>query len=337
MTRTGEFKDMTWIPDGTFLMGCADFYPEEGPVHEVSVSGFWMDEHAVTVAEYRRFVRATGYVTVAERAPDPADYPGAEPGVLVPGSLVFDPPAGPVDLRDPRHWWSWVPGAQWRHPEGPGSTVGGRERHPVTHVSYEDAAAFAAWAGKDLPSEAEWERAARGGLDGATYAWGDEPRPRGKIMANTWQGRFPWENLKEASHWGTAQVKRFPPNEYGLYEMTGNVWEWTSDFFLPRHLGADRHPPDRGTPDRSTPDRSTPHHGPDAPVCCVPRDPRVDAPGPAGDRLLPGAHILRRVVKGGSYLCAPDYCLRYRPAARQGQAIETSSTHLGLRCVIRTP
>jgi formylglycine-generating enzyme len=319
MTRAGEFKDMRWIPGGAFLMGCADFYPEEGPVHEVTVSGFWMDEHAVTVAEYRRFIRETGYVTVAERAPDPAQYPGAEPGVLVPGSLVFDPPAGPVDLRDPRHWWSWVPGAQWRHPGGPGSTVGGRDRHPVTHVAFEDAAAFATWAGKDLPSEAEWERAARGGLEGATYAWGDEFRPRGKVMANTWQGRFPWENLKDAARRGTAAVMRFPPNGYGLYEMTGNVWEWTSDFYLPHHL---------------LPDRPVPPHGGGSPRCCGPRDPRVGTHGPDG-APVPDPGIPRRAVKGGSYLCAPDYCLRYRPAARQGQAVETSSTHLGFRCVIR--
>jgi formylglycine-generating enzyme len=326
MTLTGEFKDMTWIPGGTFLMGCDDFYPEEGPVHEASVGGFWMDEHAVTVAEYWRFVRATGHVTVAERALDPAQYPGAEPGVLVPGSLVFDPPAGRVDLRDPRHWWSWVPGAQWRHPEGPGSTASGRDRHPVTQVAYEDAAAFAAWAGKDLPSEAEWERAARGGLEGATYAWGDEFSPRGKTMANTWHGRFPWEDLKDARHRGTVPVKRFPPNGYGLYEMTGNVWEWTSDLFRPRHRTPG--PPAPGHPARGP--------GGGSPGCCGPGDPRAGTPGPGRVQPPPGGPIPRRVVKGGSYLCAPDYCLRYRPAARQGQAVETSSTHLGFRCVIRT-
>jgi formylglycine-generating enzyme required for sulfatase activity len=240
--------------------------------------------------------------------------------VLVPGSLVFDPPAGRVDLRDPRHWWSWVPGAQWRHPEGPGSTAGGRDRHPVTQVAYEDAAAFAAWAGKDLPSEAEWERAARGGLEGATYAWGDEFSPRGKTMANTWHGRFPWEDLKDARHRGTAPVKRFPPNGYGLYEMTGNVWEWTSDLFRLRHL---------------TPGQPAPGPGGGSPGCCGPGDPRAGTPGPGRDHPPPGGPIPRRVVKGGSYLCAPDYCLRYRPAARQGQAVETSSTHLGFRCVIR--
>ena len=312
MAPARRFKDMVWVPEGTFLMGSADFYPEERPVHRVSVGGFWMDEHVVTVAEYRRLVRETGYLTVAERVPDPAHYPGAAPEVLVPGSLVFTQPGGPVDLGDPRNWWSWVPGAQWRHPEGPGSTVDGRDRHPVTHVAHEDAAAFAAWAGKALPSEAEWERAARGGIDGAVYCWGDELCPQGRVMANTWQGRFPWENLAAGGYRGTAPVKRFPPNGYGLFEMTGNVWEWTSDFFTPRHRD-------------------------NAPACCVPHDPRVETPEHSYDRAQPDAHIPRRVVKGGSFLCAPDYCLRYRPAARQGQAIETSSCHIGFRCVTRTP
>ena len=309
MTRGKLLKDMVWVPGGTFLMGSDDFYPEEGPVHRASVSGFWMDEHAVTVAEYRRFVRATGYVTVAERAPDPAQYPGVAAELLVPGSLVFRQPDRPVDLHNPRNWWSWVPGAQWRHPEGPGSTLHGRERHPVTHVAHEDAAAFAAWAGKALPSEAEWERAARGGLEGAVYCWGDVFQPRSRTMANTWQGRFPWENLKTDGFPGTTPVKRFPPNEYGLFEMTGNVWEWTSDFFSPRHPGS-------------------------SPACCVPRDPHVQTPERSHDRPAPDTHIPRRVVKGGSYLCAPNYCLRYRPAARQGQAVETSSTHIGFRCVV---
>lgn len=311
MASAGRFKNMVWVPEGAFLMGSADYYPEERPVHRVSVDGFWMDEHAVTVAEFRRFVRATGHVTVAERLPDPAQYPGAAPDVLVPGSLVFTQPDGPVDLRDPRNWWSWVPGAQWRHPEGPGSSTDGRDRHPVTHVAYEDAAAFAAWAGKALPSEAEWERAARGGIEGASYSWGDDFHPRGRVMANTWRGRFPWENLAPGGP-RTVPVKRFPPNGYGLFEMTGNAWEWTSDFFTSRHRG-------------------------DLPACCLPHNPRVETPEDSYDRAQPGSHIPRRVVKGGSFLCAPDYCLRYRPAARQGQAIETSSNHIGFRCVARMP
>jgi formylglycine-generating enzyme len=311
MASAGRFKNMAWVPEGAFLMGSADYYPEERPVHRVSVDGFWMDEHAVTVAEFRRFVRATGHVTVAERPPDPAQYPGAALDVLVPGSLVFTQPEGPVDLSDPRNWWSWVPGAQWRHPEGPGSSIDGRDRHPVTHVAYEDAAAFAAWAGKALPSEAEWERAARGGIEGAIYSWGDDFHPRGRVMANTWRGRFPWENLAPGGP-RTVPVKRFPPNGYGLFEMTGNAWEWTSDFFTPRHRG-------------------------DLPACCLPHNPRVETPEDSYDRAQPGSHIPRRVVKGGSFLCAPDYCLRYRPAARQGQAIETSSNHIGFRCVARMP
>jgi formylglycine-generating enzyme required for sulfatase activity len=311
MASAGRFKNMVWVPEGAFLMGSADYYPEERPVYRVSVDGFWMDEHAVTVAEFRRFVRATGHVTVAERPPDPAQYQGAAPDVLVPGSLVFTQPDGPVDLRDPRNWWSWVPGAQWRHPEGPGSSIDGRDRHPVTHVAYEDAAAFAAWAGKALPSEAEWERAARGGIEGASYSWGDDFHPRGRVMANTWRGRFPWENLAPGGP-RTVPVKRFPPNGYGLFEMTGNAWEWTSDFFTPRHRG-------------------------DLPGCCLPHNPRVETPEDSYDRGQPGSHIPRRVVKGGSFLCAPDYCLRYRPAARQGQAIETSSNHIGFRCVARMP
>ncbi len=312
MTRSSGFEDMAWVPGGTFLMGSADFYPEERPVHRVSVSGFWMDEHAVTVAEFRRFVRATGYVSLAERAPDPAEYPGAAPEILVPGSLVFTPPDRPVSLSDPRRWWSWIPGAQWRRPEGPGSTLNGRERHPVIHVAYQDAAVFAAWAGKGLPSEAEWERAARGGLHAATYSWGNVLYPGGQVMANTWQGRFPWENLMTDGYRRTAPVGQFPPNGYGLCDMTGNVWEWTCDFF-------------------------TPAHGAASPACCVPDNPRVETPERSYSWQQADAHIPRKVVKGGSYLCAPDYCLRYRPAARQGQAVETSAAHLGFRCVIRVP
>lgn len=302
-------KNMIWVPGAKFLMGSDDFYPEERPVRRVGVDGFWMDDHPVTVAEFRRFVTATGYVTVAERPLDPAQYPGADPALLYPGSLVFSQTSGPVDLRDVSQWWRYTPGANWRHPKGPGSTVGGLDQHPVTHVAAGDADAYAAWAGKELPTEAEWECAARGGLDGAVFTWGDDPCPKGRVMANTWHGQFPWQSSKPPGKRGTSPVRSFPPNGYGLFDMAGNVWEWTSDYFRPRHPGAGAGQP--------------------AP-CCVPRNPRVAEPG----RDLASA-IPRRVIKGGSHLCAPNYCLRYRPAARQGEAIDTSTGHIGFRCVIR--
>jgi formylglycine-generating enzyme required for sulfatase activity len=314
---TGEppGKDMAWIPGGTFRMGSEDFYPEERPVHEVTVGGFWMDEHPVTVAEFRRFVKATGHVTLAERPLDPADYPEADPTLLVPGSLVFHRTAGPVDLRDYRNWWSWVPSAQWRQPGGPATTLDGLDRHPVTHVAYEDATAYAAWAGKSLPTEAEWEFAARGGLDGARYAWGDEFDPKGRMMANTWQGEFPWENLLLDKYERTSPVGTFPPNGYGLYDVAGNVWEWTSDFYSPSHPEPVNHP------------------------CCGPSGPRLDPRVTSPDRSYnvgqPGEQFPRMVVKGGSHLCAPNYCHRYRPAARSPQSVETSMGHLGFRCIVR--
>ncbi len=218
-------------------MGSEGFYPEERPVRHVEVDGFWIDDHPVTVAEFRRFVRATGYVTLAERPLDPAQYPGADPALLSPGSLVFFPTAGRVDLRDVAQWWRYTPGASWRHPAGPGSTLHGLDRHPVTHVAAEDADAYAAWAGKELPTEAEWEFAARGGLAGAVFTWGDDPAPKGRAMANTWQGEFPWQNLKPPGRRGTSPVGSFPPNGYGLYDMAGNVWEWTSDYFVAQRAG----------------------------------------------------------------------------------------------------
>ncbi len=308
----GPAKNMVWVPGGSFLMGSEDFYPEERPVHRVVVDGFWMDEHPITVAEFRRFVKATEYVTWAERPPDPAHYPDADPELLVPGSLVFKRTSGPVDLSDYRNWWAWTPGAQWRHPEGPESTLHGRDRHPVTHVAYADAEAYAVWAGKALPTEAEWEFAARGGLEGKTFVWGNEFAPRGRMMANTWQGEFPWQNLMLDGYEGTSPVKRYPPNGYGLFDMAGNVWEWTSDFFTPQHPGEVEH------------------------ACCVPRNPRVAAPEASYHVGMPGDRIARRVIKGGSHLCAPNYCLRYRPAARQGEAVDTSTGHIGFRCIVRT-
>src|SRR5689334_17133278 len=288
-------KNMVELPGGTFRMGCERFYPEERPVREVTVGGFWIDEHPVTVAEFRRFVKETGHVTWAEVPPKPEDYPGAPAELLVPGSLLFHKTAGPVDLRDVLSWWSWTPGADWRHPEGPDSNVGGREHHPVTHVAYSDAVAYADWCGKSLPTEAEWEYASRGGLDGATFTWGDEFAPRGRMMANTWQGEFPWQNLGTDGYERTSPVERFPPNGFGLFDMAGNVWEWTVDDWAPTmSLRA----------------------------CCAP---------PRSTERFP-----RKVIKGGSHLCAPNYCLRYRPAARQAESTDTSSTsHIGFRCVIR--
>ena len=305
-------KDMAWIPGGSFLMGSDDHYVEERPVHDAAVDGFWIDVHQVTVAEFRRFVKATGYVTLAERPLDPADYPDADPSMLVPGSLVFQRTRGPVPLDDYRNWWRYVPGADWRHPEGPGSTLNGRERHPVTHVAWEDVEAYATWAGKALPTEAEWEFAARGGLEGKVFTWGDEFKPRGRMMANTWQGEFPWQNTLEDRYEGTSPVATFPPNGYGLYDMAGNVWEWTTDFYTPHHDEEPRH------------------------ACCGPvSNPRVTSPDQSYDTGRPGENFPRRVVKGGSHLCAPNYCLRYRPAARQAQAVETSTAHIGFRCIVR--
>jgi sulfatase modifying factor 1 len=289
-----DLEGMTRVDGGPFLMGSEDFYPEEGPVRRVEVDGFWIDTHPVTVAEFRRFVKATGHVSVAERPLDPADYPGADPALLVPGALVFRPSNGPVDLRDFHNWWDYVPGATWQRPEGPASDTYTRGRHPVTQVAYEDALAYAAWAGKELPTEAEWEYAARGGLEGAVYAWGDEFAPGGRMMANTWQGEFPWQNLLSDGYAGTSPVGTFPPNGHGLYDMTGNVWEWTCD-----------------EPAASATTRP----------CCAPSE--------------PGEHIPRRVIKGGSHLCAPNYCLRYRPAARQFEAVDTSTGHIGFRCIVR--
>ena len=285
-------------------MGSDDFYPEERPTRRVEVDGFWMDEAPVTAAEFRRFVRDTGYVTVAERPLDPTRYPDADPDLLVPGSLVFHKTAGPVDLGDVRSWWEYVPGAYWKRPGGPGTSINGRDRHPVTHVALEDAEAYAAWLGKELPTEAEWERAARGGIEGAAFAWGDEHFPGGKPAANTWQGEFPWQNLRLDGHEGTSPVRSFEPNGFGLYDVCGNVWEWTSDWFT-------NTPGDVRSP------------------CCVPRNPR-----PTAAQLLPGESIPRKVIKGGSHLCAPNYCLRYRPAARQGEAVDTSTGHIGFRCIV---
>lgn len=292
-------------------MGVNRFYPEEAPVHRVTVDGFWMDAHAVTNAQVAAFVQASGYRTLAERPLDPALYPGAQPHLLTPGSAVFFMPTGPVDMRELHSRCAYVPGANWRHPDGPASTIEGREQEPVVHVAFEDATAYAAWAGKQLPTEAEWEFAARGGLDGATFCWGDEFTPGGRYMANTWQGRFPFQDLGADGFIGRAPVGSFPPNGYGLYDMAGNVWEWTTDWYSVRH------PAEVDSP------------------CCAPRNPRGAAEALSYDPEQPDVRIPRKVIKGGSYLCAPNYCRRYRPAARYPQMIDTTTCHIGFRCIIR--
>ena len=229
MATEQTFGEMIWIPGGAFLMGSNDFYPEERPVHKVAIDGFWMDAHPVTNTEFERFVNETGYMTIAERDPDPADYPGVNPELLIPGSLVFRRTARRVNLNNFQQWWTYLPGASWKNPEGRESDLRGRENHPVVHIAYEDAKTYAKWAGKSLPSEAEWEFAARGGLEGAAFVWGDEFAPGGKMMANTWQGEFPWQNLKTDGYEGTSPTGAFPANGYGLFDMAGNVWEWTQD------------------------------------------------------------------------------------------------------------
>jgi formylglycine-generating enzyme required for sulfatase activity len=301
--------DRVWIPGGTFTMGSDAHYQEEGPAHPVTVDGFWMDRCTVTNHQFALFVAETGYETVAERPLDPAAFPGAPAENLVPGSLVFVGTQGPVDLRDLSLWWHWTPGACWWRPGGNGTSIEGHEHQPVVHVAAEDAEAYATWVGAALPTEAEWERAARGGLDGATYVWGEGPEAPGARLANYWHGDFPW---RPASGYGAATpVGSFPPNGYGLHDMAGNVWEWTSDWY------ASRHPESAGKP------------------CCVPSNPRGADEAASADPAQPQFPVPRRVVKGGSFLCADSYCLRYRPAARRPQMIDTGMSHLGFRCVSR--
>jgi formylglycine-generating enzyme len=302
-------EDMVWVPGDTFLMGSDKHYPEEAPSHSATVEGFWIDKYAVTNEQFARFVESTGHVTVAELPPNAEDYPGAKPELLQPASVVFDKPAQRVDLRNLYNWWTYVPGADWRHPEGPQSSIKDRMQHPVVHIAYQDAEAYAKWASKDLPTEAEWEFAARGGLKGASYAWGEDLAPGGVQMANVWQGEFPWENLLTDGYEGTAPVGQFPANGYGLFDMIGNVWEWTTDWYAAAHRASA--------------------------ACCGSIDLKGGDRESSYDPQTPEVRIPRKVIKGGSFLCAPNYCRRYRPAARMAQPVDTSTCHVGLRLIIR--
>jgi formylglycine-generating enzyme len=306
-----QYADMVHIQAGTFRMGSDRHYPEEAPVHRVTVDAFWIERTPVTNAEFRRFVEETAHVTFAEIAPNPEDYPGALPHMMKAGSLVFSPPPHPVSLADWSQWWTFKFGASWRKPYGPGSSVKGLDEHPVVHVTHADAEAYARWAGKELPTEAEWEFAARGGLEDAEFAWGDEFMPEGRPMANTWQGDFPHQNLSPHAYKRTTPIGTFPANGYGLHDMIGNVWEWTGDWYSPKHEA-------------------------DAPkACCIPENPRGGREEESYDPRQPAIRIPRKVVKGGSHLCAPSYCRRYRPAARHAQPVDTSMSHIGFRCIVR--
>jgi formylglycine-generating enzyme len=305
-------EGMCLIRGGTFLMGSDTHYPEERPARKVHVDSFHIDEAPVTNAQFARFVEATGYQTFAEREPDPALYPGILPEMIQPGSLLFMPPAAPVDLDDFTQWWQFCFGADWRHPYGPDSSLDGLGAHPVVHIAFEDAQAYADWAGKALPTEAEWECAARGGLEGADYAWGDELAPGGTLLANYWQGPFPHQNTLEDGYLRTSPVRSYPANSFGVFDMIGNVWEWTVDWY-------GEHVPEAKP----------------AGACCIPANPRGANEAASFDPCQPEIAIGRKVVKGGSHLCAEDYCLRYRPAARYPQPIDTSTSHVGFRCVVR--
>ena len=307
---------MRWIDGERFNMGSDRFYPEEAPVRLVRVDGFWIDETPVTNAQFAHFVEQTQYVTLAERAPDLAHYPGLDPALAQPGSLVFEKTAGPVDLSDFTQWWTFRVGASWQHPLGPDTSIEGLEEHPVVHVAWEDAAEYARWAGKSLPTEAEWEFAARGGAQ-TDYPWGEELAPRGKMLANYWQGLFPFANQALDGFERTSPVRSFPPNGYGLSDMIGNVWEWTNDWYAS--------PGERDLVPRKK----------KSGACCAIPNPRGarqrDSYDPAGRPV----QIPRKVLKGGSHLCAENYCRRYRPSARHPQPIDSSTTHIGFRCVIR--
>lgn len=302
--------ELIWIPGRTFVMGSDHHYPEEAPAHPVTVDGFWMMEAPVTNRQFMEFVEATGHVTVAEKVPDAKNYPGALPEMLRAGSLVFTPPKT-VNGPEVWQWWNFSFGANWRRPLGGQSNIRDKLDHPVVHVAYADALAYAVWAGLDLPTEAEFELAARGGSDDTEFAWGDELIPGGVLMANTWQGMFPTHSTKPKGKERTSTVKSFPANSYGLYDMIGNVWEWTSDYWSARHPEAAKS------------------------SCCIPVNPRGAGVETSYDPRQPAIRIPQRVLKGGSHLCAPNYCRRYRPAARHAEAEDTSTSHVGFRCVKR--
>lgn len=309
--RQSRFAGMKLLHGGRFAMGAEGVYADEGPVRDATVGAFWIDETPVTSAAFARFVAETGHVTLAETPPDPLDYPGMDPALAQAGSIVFTPTNGPVDVEAGASWWAFTPGAFWRRPLGPDGPDAEPD-HPVVHVVYADAAAFARWAGKSLPTEAEWEFAARGGLEGGTYAWGEEFEPAGRSMAKTWRGAFPWRNDAPAGLERTAPVASYPANGYGLYDMIGNVWEWTEDWYA-----------------------ATPGAAPTRACCGGGR--RGEAEARSRDPASAAPHIPRRVLKGGSHICAPEYCRRYRPAARWAQPVDTSTSHVGFRCIARRP
>lgn len=300
-------EGMVWIPGGEFSMGLADMMEDARPIHRVYVDGFWMDRTVVTNEQFARFVQATGYVTVAERTPTAAEFPGAPPENLVAGSVVFAPPDHPVPLDNHYLWWGYAKGASWRHPRGPKSDLKGREKYPVVQIAYEDAEAYARWAGKRLPTEAEYEFAARGGLSGRRYAWGDELRPNGQWMANTFQGHFPDDDNGDDGWSGLAPAGSFPPNTYGLYDITGNVWQWCSDWYRPDYYTML------------------------ANTGVVVRNP--SGPDSSFDPSEPNQP--KRVQRGGSFLCSSQYCTRYVVGSRGKGEVSSGAEHLGFRCVRR--
>ncbi len=279
MEQSTGLDEMVTIPAGDYQLGSDRFYPEESPIRQVNLSSFRIDRAPVTNAEFARFVQETGYVTVSERPPDPVLYPDLPPEEKIPESVVFIPPGPTVDRRQPLAWWALIAGADWRHPQGPQTSLDGLMNHPVVHVAYDDVLAYADWAGKRLPSADEWEAAARGGLVQQDYAWGEEMTPEGRWLANIWQGPFPWTNLQKDGWYWTSPVGEFPPNGYGIVDVCGNVWEWTST-----------------------------------------------------DYPISGGEQDRRIIKGGSFLCAENYCHRFRPSALMGQTLDTATCHMGFRC-----